>query len=519
MVGLAVEVIVKLRDQARPLRFLQGGDGGRVIQRGRLRQQGGVEPLADQRRDREDLGAPVRQPPQPRPHHVTDGFRDLRQRFAERQVPCHLQEEERVARGLPPQFGDHRGLAVPEQPPRHVSRQHGVRQHRRQQPGDVLVRQAAQREAAAVDVPCQGGQDGGEVVPLRPGVPVHGGHQQRRGTLGPHQVRQQEQRGLVRPLQVVEDEQHGPPGGDPRDPGVERLEQTEALGLGAQRRYGGHPDAPRGLGAQDGDLPGEACQVPAQHRVRAGTCVVPQGFTEGLIGGEDVLVPATVEHQAPVRAHPARQFGHQGSLADPGLAGGERQDAAARRRARPCLPEHAEFPVTPHEPAAGGGLDPHDVRRVGVIRAVVQHAPAGDRVTSDRVTGDRMGGDRMGGHRARRLRRDHAAGRAHGRAGFPPGHGHEPLACVPRQLQGAGQQFGGGLARRQVDATLQVADRSRAHSRGGGQFFLGEHGLGPPLTQQFREPDRRLLRHSRFPFADHCFRVPSQIPDPGYRAP
>ena len=322
-IGLVADLRdVDFRDQAGPRRLLKQIDGRGVCQRGRRRQQRGIEPLADQRGDRERLNAPVRQPSQPRPDHVADGLRDLRRRLAEPdhipveradlgQVIGHLQQEEGVARGLELKLGDHHRLAFPEWPADRVL----------QQGGDGVVLEPAQRKAPALDIARQGRQGGRELAPLRPDVAVHGRRQQRRRPPGPHQVLEQEQRRLVRPLQVVENEQHGMPGRDPPDPRVERLEQPEALGLGRRLGRGGRrPDPVRGLGAQPGDLLGQAVQVLPQHRIRAGPRVIIEGLAERLVRGEDVLVPPPVQHQAAVGVHQPRQLGGERRLPDARLS-------------------------------------------------------------------------------------------------------------------------------------------------------------------------------------------------------
>ena len=65
----------------------------------------------------------------------------------------------------------------------------------------------------------------------------------------------------------------------------------------------------------------------------------------------------------------------------------------------------------------------------------------------------------------------------------------------PVQAQRAGQQHGGVLAGRAVDAPLQVTDRPRAQARCLGQLLLRQPGLAPQLPQQPGERKRRLLRH------------------------
>ena len=207
----------------------------------------------------------------------------------------------------------------------------------------------AQRDPAAVDVAGQRGQRRRELAPLRPEVAVHRHGEQRRRAPGPHQMRKQEEGRLVGPLQVVEDEQHRMASRDPPDPGVDRLEQPEALGLGRRLGRGRGADPVRGLRAEPGDLLRQAGQVAAQQRLRAGPRVVVQGLAERLVRGEHVLVPAPVQHQSAVRAHQPRQLGRERRLPDPRLPGDERQYPAARLRGRPRLPQNAEFLLAIHE--------------------------------------------------------------------------------------------------------------------------------------------------------------------------
>ncbi len=283
-------------------------------------------------------------------------------------MPGHLQEEEGVSRGFPLKFRDRLRLALRESPA-----DRGL-----QQRGDGIATEAAQREGPAVDVAWQGGQDGRKRAPLQFLVAVHGHGQQRRGTPGLHQVREQVEGGLVRPLQVVEDEQHRMPGAHPLEPRVQRLEQPEALGLGrGEGRGGGGPDPLRVLGEQAGDFPGQVTQVPAQQRLRAGPRVISQRLPERPVRGGHPLNPPAVQHEALLGARVLRQPCRERCLPDPRLPADEREDAAACPCARPRLPQEGEFPLTVHEVPAGRGLDPHGVRGISVVSALVRLRPLG----------------------------------------------------------------------------------------------------------------------------------------------
>ena len=188
-----------------------------------------------------------------------------------------------------------------------------------------------------------------------------------------------------------------------------------------------------------------------------------------------MLVPPPVQHQAPVRVHKPRQLSGERCLPDPWLSGNEGQNAVTSLRARPRLPQNAEFLLAVHESAAGRGLDPHDVGGIHIV----------------------IGLACTGGDSVRRSR-------------WPPAGRHELLTLGPGEVQSVGQQFGGGPAGSQVDTAFQVADRPRAHSRGRGQLVLGQSRFSPQAPEQFRVFDGRLLRHGRNPFADLCFPVPLQ---------
>ena len=492
----AVRLVVDFRDQAGPGRLVKQVDCRGVSPCGRRRHQGGVEPLADQRCDLEYLGALVGQPSQPPPHHVAHGLRDLRGRLTEPgpflverakvgQVPGHLQEEEGVSGGVPLKFPRHQRLAFPEGPA-----DRGLEQR-----GDGIGLKPAQREAPAVDVARQGVQHRRQVAPLRLDVAVHRHREQRGGAPGLHQVGQQQEGGQVRPLQVIEDQQHGMAGPHRRDPRVKRLEEPEALRLGRGQGLGrGSPDPLRGLRAHPGDFPGQVAQVLAQQCLRAGLRVISQRLTEGLVRGEDVLVPPPVKHEALAGVREPRQLAGERRLPDSRLPADECQDAVARRRARPRLAQEAELPLAAHEVAADRGVEPPQVRGTRVVAAAARPRRRNARPLASGA--------------ARAARSAVGPGRALGRGRLPAGRQQELLPVAPGQAHGVGQQLGGVPAGGPVDTALQVTDRPRADVRGRGQLLLGHPGPDPQPLEQLREPTHRLLRHGRHPFADPpCFRI------------
>jgi hypothetical protein len=494
--------VVDFGDQARPLGLLQQGDGGGLLQPRRRGQQGRVEPLADQGRDRENLRAARRQAPDPGPDHVTHGLRDPRRGAVVRgrpgaelpalgQVPAHLQEIERVARGFPFEPVDDIALPPGEQ--------------RR----DRAAGQAAQGQAAAVDVPGQGWQRGAELAPLGTGVPVHGHGQERRGPPGPHQVGEQDQGRLVRPLQIIEDQQDRVARRHPPEPGVDRLEQAETLSFGRrQGPCGGNPEPLGRDGADPGGLRGQAGHVLAQHPFRAGARVVGQRLPERLVRGEHVLVPPPVQDQPVIAADTPRQLGGQRRLSDPGLPGDERQDAAAVPGGRPRLAQDAEFSLAADERRAERGLQPRDVRG-GRLR---RPGPAGEQPRLGQCR--RLGGDPGRGGSAWSGAGGGTRGLFGGGHRLSAGDRHESRALCPVQVQRAGQHLRGVPARGQVDGALQVADRPGTHARGDGQLVLGQPRFGAQPPQQSREPGRRLLRHGRFPSSGS---VPGLPPGSGLR--
>ena len=70
--------------------------------------------------------------------------------------------------------------------------------------------------------------------------------------------------------------------------------------------------------------------------------------------------------------------------------------------------------------------------------------------------------------------------------------GQEPGPLLFAQGQRVGEQPGGLIAGRQVDAPFEVTDRPGAQRRRLGEFFLAQPGAGPQLPQQLPE-----LRHRR----------------------
>jgi hypothetical protein len=85
----------------------------------------------------------------------------------------------------------------------------------------------------------------------------------------------------------------------------------------------------------------------------------------------------------------------------------------------------------------------------------------------------------------------------HGRARHGPAP-RDRLEFSPRragQTQRIGQQPGGILPGRSVNASFQVTDRSRAQAGRPGQLLLGQPRLGPQPPQQRRKGHQTLIGH------------------------
>ena len=146
-------------------------------------------------------------------------------------------------------------------------------------------------------------------------------HEQPHGLFGGGQVAQEEQAPLVGPLEVVEDQDDGlvlrHRGQQPHHGGEEQVPLGVGVG-GLGRREVGDP---AGQGRAPVGQLGSVGRDVGQQLVFGGMGdVVAERLGEELVGGGEVLFAVAEQHAGPVVESRPGRLGHQGGLAQTGLA-------------------------------------------------------------------------------------------------------------------------------------------------------------------------------------------------------